>query len=215
MMGKGPRTPQPTGALAARKTANAASPAQGAAPRQELVSEAGRFHLRDGARGVLGTPNGTYNFVRLHGAPPAAAQTFLSPRLAHAALAGQRAVSYAGTIRFEQGELSWWSNYSGTYQPDAAFRARAQLPDERFVPWQKLQLGGVAMQRGGFVAREAEKPPAPTRPQQVQPVQQLQPAQPSPDGKARTEAGGATPATGWSTHPAKAAPPARPPKAER
>ena len=56
---------------------------------------------------------------------------------------------------FERGEMAWWSNYSGTYQPIAAFRAQAGLPEDKFVPWQKLQLGGVAMQRGTFTERPA------------------------------------------------------------
>ena len=49
--------------------------------------------------------------------------------------------------------MAWWSNYSGTYQPIAAFRAQAGLPEDKFVPWQKLQMGGVAMQRGTFTER--------------------------------------------------------------
>ena len=56
--------------------------------------------------------------------------------------------------------MAWWSNYSGTYQPIAAFRAQAGLPEDKFVPWQKLQMGGVAMQRGTFSERRAPGPAA-------------------------------------------------------
>src|SRR5262249_35852335 len=74
--------------------------------------------------------------------------------------ASGRPVVYAGTARFESGEMTWWSNYSGTYQPIAAFRAQAGLPEDKFVPWQKLQIGGTAMQRGTFGERRGAGPPA-------------------------------------------------------
>lgn len=57
--------------------------------------------------------------------------------------------------------MTWWSNYSGTYQPIAAFRAQAGLPEDKFVPWQKLQMGGIAMQRGMFLERRAAVPNRP------------------------------------------------------
>ena len=77
-------------------------------------------------------------------------------------IAGGHPVVYAGTARFDSGEMAWWSNYSGTYQPIAAFRAQAGLPENKFVPWQKLQMGGTAMQRGigiSFLARRHEPRP--------------------------------------------------------
>src|SRR5215472_10984583 len=60
----------------------------------------------------------------------------------------------------KSGEMAWWSNYSGTYQPIAAFRAQAGLPENKFLPWQKLQMGGTAMQRGVFSKRHGAGPPA-------------------------------------------------------
>lgn len=118
----------------------------------------GGFELQGPDARPQGRPNGSYNFVRVEGERPGQAPLFVSPRLAHAQLAQGRPVVYAGTMGFEQGRMRWWSNYSGTYQPIAAFRARANLPEDRFVPWQKLQMGGLAQQRGMLHDR---RPPAP------------------------------------------------------
>lgn len=121
---------------------------------EELVaSPGGAFQVRSAQRQTLSPPSGTFNFVRVHGDTPKARPLFVSSALPHAQIAGGRAVVYAGTVRFEQGRMAWWSNYSGTYQPIAAFRAQAGLPEDKFVPWQKLQLGGIAMQRGTFSER--------------------------------------------------------------
>lgn len=118
----------------------------------------GGFHVRSAQRHTLSAPSGTFNFVRVHGETPRSRPVLVSAKLAHAQLAGGRPVVYAGTARFEQGEMAWWSNYSGTYQPIAAFRAQAGLPEDKFVPWQKLQMGGTAMQRGTFMERRPVVP---------------------------------------------------------
>jgi hypothetical protein len=115
----------------------------------------GGFQVRSAQRQTLSPPSGTFNFVRVHADAPRATPLLVSTKLPHAQLAGGRPVVYAGTARFEQGEMAWWSNYSGTYQPIAAFRAQAGLPEDKFVPWQKLQMGGVSMQRGTFGERRA------------------------------------------------------------
>ena len=120
-----------------------------------LPGPGGAFQVRSAQRQTLSPPSGTFNFVRVHGDAPRARPVLVSTKLPHAQLAGGRPVVYAGTARFEQGEMAWWSNYSGTYQPIAAFRAQAGLPEDKFVPWQKLQMGGVAMQRGTFTERRA------------------------------------------------------------
>ncbi|GGE84483.1 hypothetical protein [Niveispirillum cyanobacteriorum] len=132
---------------------------------------ADRFQVRDSGRGVMVRPNGTYNFVRVTGETQAKAETLVSSKVGHAAIAAGRPVLYAGTARFDNGALEWWSNYSGTYQPMAAFKGQAGLPVERFQPWQKLQMGGVGMQRGTFLDRRdpsaptaPEKPAAPAKP---------------------------------------------------
>src|SRR5271156_1838120 len=126
---------------------------------EELVPRPdGGFHIRSPHRQTLAPPSGTFNFVRIQGAVPRSQPVLVSPRLAHAQLAAGRPVVYAGTAKFDRGEMAWWSNYSGTYQPIAAFRAQAGLPEDKFVPWQKLQMGGVAMQRGMFTERRAAVP---------------------------------------------------------
>lgn len=137
-------------------------PQRADARAEELVLQpGGRFAVRSEQHRTLQPPTGTFNFVRVQGDVPRARPTLISSRLPHAQIAGGRSVVYAGTVHFDGGEMAWWSNYSGTYQPIAAFRAQAGLPDEKFVPWQKLALGGVAMQRGAFrESRPAERPPA-------------------------------------------------------
>jgi hypothetical protein len=137
-------------------------PAPAYACAEELLpGPGGGFHVRSAQRQTLSPPSGTFNFVRVHGDAPRARPLLVSTKLPHAQLAGGRPVVYAGTARFEQGEMTWWSNYSGTYQPIAAFRAQAGLPEDKFVPWQKLQMGGVAMQRGTFTERRAAGVPEP------------------------------------------------------
>lgn len=124
-------------------------------PEELVPGPGGRFLLRATDRQTLSPPSGTFNFVRVHGEAPRARPVLVSSRLAHAQLAAGRPVVYAGAARFDRGEMAWWSNYSGTYQPIAAFRAQAGLPEDKFVPWQKLQMNGVAMQRGTFTERRA------------------------------------------------------------
>lgn len=134
------------------------------------------FQVRDSGRGVMVRPNGTYNFVRVTGETRAKAETLVSSKAGHAAIAAGRPVLYAGTARFDNGSLEWWSNYSGTYQPMAAFKGQAGLPVERFQPWQKLQMGGVGMQRGTFLDRR--DPSAPTAPEK--PAASAKPVAPAP-----------------------------------
>lgn len=117
-------------------------------PGDELVAmSGGGFQLRGHERQVLSAPSGTYNFVRVQGLTRNQTATVLSAKAPHAALADGRPVLYAGTAAFESGKLQWWSNYSGTYQPQAELNRQAGLPSDKFVPWQKLQLGGLGMQR--------------------------------------------------------------------
>jgi hypothetical protein len=140
-------------------------PARAGAEAQELVVQpGGTFAMRSAERQTLVPPSGTFNFVRVEGETSRTRSTLLSSGLPHAQIAGGRAVVYAGTARFERGAIDWWSNYSGTYQPLAAFRGHAGLPEDKFVPWQRLALGGVAMQRGAFTERRsAAPPPAPKK----------------------------------------------------
>lgn len=143
---------------------------------EELVSAGNAiFQLRQPDRGVMVRPNGTYNFVRVAGETRAQSQTLVSAKAGHAAIAGGRPVLYAGTVRFDNGALDWWSNYSGTYQPIAAFRGQANLPEDRFTPWQRLQMGGVGMQRNTF--RDQRRTLEPEKPKAAEPAK---PAIPTP-----------------------------------
>lgn len=142
--------------------------AKAAPPGDELVALGnGAFGARDEARGLISRPDGTYNFVRTQGRRRIDQRMLISAKAGHAQLSQGSPVVYAGTIRFSRGALEWWSNYSGHYQPIAEFRDQAQLPGDKFVPWQRLQMGGTAMQRGMFrdqrpkagpAAAETEKP---------------------------------------------------------
>jgi hypothetical protein len=139
----------------------AASPANPAPPGDELVPlGTGEFGAKDESRGLTTRPDGTYNFVRTQGSRRMDQRTLISAKTGHAQLAAGKPVVYAGTVRFSGGALDWWSNYSGHYQPSAAFRAQAQLPADKFVPWQQLQMGGTAMQRGMFRDRRPKATPA-------------------------------------------------------
>jgi hypothetical protein len=140
-----------------------ASPPPRAVAEELVPRPGGGFQVRAAERRTMWPPTGTFNFVRVHGDTPRSRPLLVSAKLAHAQMAGGRPVVYAGTARFERGEMAWWSNFSGTYQPIAAFRAQAGLPDDKFVPWQKLQMGGTAMQRGVFSERRAAEPAAAPR----------------------------------------------------
>ncbi len=105
--------------------------------------------------------------VRVHGDSPRNKPVYVSAKPDHAQVAAGKPVVYAGTARFDQGSMDWWSNYSGTYQPIAEFRGQASLPEDKFVPWQKLQMGGYAMQRGLLNDRRAAAVPQAPEPAPV------------------------------------------------
>jgi hypothetical protein len=177
-------------------------PARAGAEAQELVVQpGGTFAMRSAERQTLVPPSGTFNFVRVEGETSRTRSTFLSSGLPHAQIAGGRAVVYAGTARFERGAIDWWSNYSGTYQPLAAFRGHAGLPEDKFVAWQQLALGGVAMQRGAFTERRtAAPPPAPIKWEAATGRTDVQPPKTAPP----TTLGGAREAPAAQAKPAKA-----------
>jgi len=139
----------------------ATGPARRAPSGDELVTlSSDTFGARNLERGLITRLDGTYNFVRTQGLRRMDQRTLISAKASHAQLSQGKPVIYAGTMRFHGGALDWWSNYSGHYQPIAAFRGQAQLPDDKFVPWQRLQLGGTAMQRGMFRDRRPNAVPA-------------------------------------------------------
>jgi hypothetical protein len=160
-----PSPSRPAGAAVQRSTAVTFAATKKVVGRRtgeasELLSMPdGSFRLRSLDRGTLAPPSGTFNFVRVHGQTKNDAHLYASSQLPHASLAQGKPVIYAGTAKLESGRLEWWSNYSGTYQPIAEFRGQAKLPVEKFMPWQKLQMGGASMQRGTFNDRTAKAAP--------------------------------------------------------
>jgi hypothetical protein len=129
---------------------------------EELLSQPdGSYRVRSAERGTLAPPTGVYNFVRVQGTTRSEQNLYVSPRMPHAHLAGGRPVLYAGTAKLDGGKLDWWSNFSGTYQPIAEFRAQARLPVDKFVKWQNLQLNGVGLQRGMLNGRSPTATPTP------------------------------------------------------
>ena len=161
------RAVQPAGAervFTATARVLRAPPPPTAVAEELMPAPGGGFHVRSAQRQTLTPPTGTFNFVRIQGKTPRSQPILVSPKLPHAQLAAGRPVVYAGTAQFNRGEMAWWSNYSGTYQPIAAFHAQAGLPEDKFVPWQRLQMGGISMQRGTFVARRtADAPETPAQ----------------------------------------------------
>jgi len=153
-------TVQKAGSATFAATKRVTGKAQGSA--EELLSQPdGSYRVRSAERNTLAPPNGGYNFVRIQGATRNEANLYVSPRMPHAHLAGGRPVLYAGTAKLDAGKLDWWSNYSGTYQPVAEFRAQAKLPVDKFVTWQKLQMQGVGLQRGMLTGRSPAETPTP------------------------------------------------------
>lgn len=135
-------------------------PARETAPVDQLVPVSGDlYQLRAQDRQVLSRPSGVYNFVRVQGETRNQTATMVSSGTPHAGLAAGRPVLYAGTAAFESGRLQWWSNYSGTYQPNAEFARQADLPTDKFVPWQRLSMGGVGLQRGMLADRRSAATP--------------------------------------------------------
>lgn len=164
---------------------------QQGAPTFELVARPdGAFHLRAPDSGLMRAADGIFNFVRIQGALRSHTPLFVSARAGHAALAQGQPVLYAGTLAVKQGRLAWWSNYSGTYQPSPHFRTQARLPDDKFITWQKLQMGGVGLQRG--MLADHRPAGAPLRP--------AKPAAPQtePPGKEPIKAPAMAPAAGGS-----------------
>src|SRR5271163_1607108 len=68
----------------------------------------GGFQLRSAERQTTSPPTGTFNFVRVHGDTPRSRPLLVSAKLAHAQMASGRPVVYAGTARFDRGEMGWW-----------------------------------------------------------------------------------------------------------
>jgi hypothetical protein len=92
-----------------------------------------------GPTGTQITPKGTYNFVVQD------SKVFISRKNpftgigGHVDIAGGRPVQFAGEIRFGRrsntGNLFFWNNRSGHYQPNSRFSTQAPLPQNLFTPF--------------------------------------------------------------------------------
>jgi hypothetical protein len=101
-----------------------------------LNSFADQYRLhRVGTHGV-NVPNQQYNFVRTR-----EGDTLLHNRYRHPSIAEGKQVLYAGEVYFDNGNLKWWSNGSGHYQPGADDAEQARLPMDRFYSYQQIIKG--------------------------------------------------------------------------
>jgi hypothetical protein len=108
-----------------------------------LNSFAGQYRLhRVNSHGV-NVPNQQYNFVRTR-----EGDTLLHNRYRHPSIAEGKQVLYAGEIFFKNGQLEWWSNGSGHYQPAADDAGQANLPMENFYSYQQIIKGEHTRKKG-------------------------------------------------------------------
>jgi hypothetical protein len=84
----------------------------------------------------VNVPNQQYNFVRTR-----EGEMLLHSRYRHPSIAEGKQVLYAGEIFFNNGQLEWWSNGSGHYQPYAEDAVQANLPLDQFFSYQQIIKG--------------------------------------------------------------------------
>ena len=101
-----------------------------------LNSFANQYRLRRVNSHSVNVPNQQYNFVRTR-----EGEMLLHARYRHPSIAEGKQVLYAGEIFFNNGQLEWWSNGSGHYQPDADDAGQANLPMEQFYSYQQVIKG--------------------------------------------------------------------------
>jgi hypothetical protein len=108
-----------------------------------LDSFANQYRLHRVGTHSVNVPNMKYNFVRTR-----EGQTLLHNRYRHPSLAEGQQVLYAGEVFFNNGNLEWWSNGSGHYQPDAGGAEQANLPMDYFYSYQQVIKGEHTRRRG-------------------------------------------------------------------
>jgi len=101
-----------------------------------LNSFAGQYRLHRTHSHGVNVPNQQYNFVRTR-----EGETLLHNRYRHPSIAEGKQVLYAGEVFFNNGQLQWWSNGSGHYQPNADDAAQANLPMDQFFSYQQIIKG--------------------------------------------------------------------------
>lgn len=101
-----------------------------------LNSFANQYRLQKPSSHGVNVPNQQYNFVRTR-----EGEMLLHARYRHPSIAEGKQVLYAGEIFFNNGQLEWWSNGSGHYQPDADDATQANLPMDQFYSYQQIIKG--------------------------------------------------------------------------
>ncbi len=101
-----------------------------------LNSFAGQYRLHRQQSHGVNVPNQQYNFVRTR-----EGEMLLHGRYRHPSIAEGKQVLYAGEIFFNNGQLQWWSNGSGHYQPDVEDAKQANLPMDQFYSYQQVIKG--------------------------------------------------------------------------
>jgi hypothetical protein len=102
----------------------------------KLDSFANQYRLRKVNSHGVNVPNQQYNFVRTSDG-----EMLLHSRYRHPSIAEGKQVLYAGEIFFNNGQLQWWSNGSGHYQPYAEDAEQASLPMDQFFSYQQIIKG--------------------------------------------------------------------------
>jgi len=108
-----------------------------------LNSFANQYRLHKVNSHGVNVPNQQYNFVRTAGG-----EMLLHSRYRHPSIAEGKQVLYAGEIFFNNGQLEWWSNGSGHYQPFAEDAEQANLPIDRFFSYQQIIKGEHTRKKG-------------------------------------------------------------------
>ena len=102
----------------------------------KLDSFANQYRLRRVNSHSVNVPNQQYNFVRTRDG-----EMLLHARYRHPSIAEGKQVLYAGEIFFNNGQLEWWSNGSGHYQPYVEDAEQASLPMGQFFSYQQVIKG--------------------------------------------------------------------------
>ena len=108
-----------------------------------LNNFANQYRLRRVNSHGVNVPNQQYNFVRTR-----EGEMLLHARYRHPSIAEGKQVLYAGEIFFNNGQLEWWSNGSGHYQPDAEDAGQANLPMDQFYSYQQVIKGEHKRKKG-------------------------------------------------------------------
>jgi hypothetical protein len=101
-----------------------------------LHNFANQYRLHKVNSHSVNVPNQQYNFVRTR-----EGDMLLHSRYRHPSIAEGKQVLYAGEIFFNNGQLEWWSNGSGHYQPYAEDAGQANLPMDQFYSYQQVIKG--------------------------------------------------------------------------